>query len=697
MQIIRKKQRYVTSPLLNIAFFSIFSSMIQNILNKIKEFLGPYKNIAYISLAVWCVHIVLRILLLFRNNPYGFPFVSKPDWYIFHAITLDFLWICNSLIFFLIVGAIIQAIAKKFRSQLSSRTCSGISTTHPESSNKISKVLTVTYAVFHSILLIATILDQELMRFLGSHLSFGLVSTYKDTSSIRMFWDYSANDNSVPFIQFFMFALAIPAAYYLYKLFSKKFTSTKKISIFMVVFYIVSYLFINVIWTGNGRLTKLRPVVGSIYRDIFEVQKTTSLTDEEVAAYGKMYQELWQRLEGDSLWEFSSAKEGNGLPLYRIPKQELLQSEQLKQQRALKPNFILILMESERGLNVGCLNPNLKPSPTPFIDSIAAHSHLWERMHTSGLPTTGGVLTTHLGISDHSTLSAATDLVQAKLPSFASTLTDSGYTTHYMSAADPAWDNLGVWMNKWYTAQHYDRNREDDSTFFDHAISFIRDTLGTQEKPFLATLMTRSNHYPFNFAAGMPEEEKLKPLTERINYTMGYADRQVSRLIHAIENKDWYQNTYVIIMADHGFPLGENGSSTISGEAFSNATWIPFLIHGKGLEPVRDTATASQMDIAPTILELAGFAVPNIFMGHNLLRGHGEGYSLGAYTGVKAIGLDGYRLVSKYTTEEKWLFAESDTHQDNDLAKEHQDIVNKLQGKIDTLIKLADYSLEKGL
>ena len=100
--------------------------MVQKILNKIKEFTSPYKKIAYISLAVWCVHIVLRVLLLFRNNPYGFPFVSKPDWYIFHAITLDFLRICNSLVFFLIVGAIIQAIAKKFRSQLSSRTCSGI-------------------------------------------------------------------------------------------------------------------------------------------------------------------------------------------------------------------------------------------------------------------------------------------------------------------------------------------------------------------------------------------------------------------------------------------------------------------------------------------------------------------------------------------------------------------------------------------
>lgn len=254
---------------------------MQSIFNKIKEFLRPYKNIIYISLAVWCVHIILRILLLFRNNPYGFPFVSKPDWYIFHAVTLDFLWICNSLAIFLIIGVIIQAATKKRATA--------------------EKALTIIYAVFHSILLIATILDQELMRFLGCHLSFGLVNTYKDTSSIRMFWDYSANDNSVPFIQFFMFVLAIPAAYFLFKLSLRKFTSLKKVSIFIAIFYVVSYLFINVIWTGHGRLKKLRPVVSTVYREFFEIQKKTEFSDDELLAYGKMYQELWQRLEGDSL------------------------------------------------------------------------------------------------------------------------------------------------------------------------------------------------------------------------------------------------------------------------------------------------------------------------------------------------------------------------------------------------------------
>ncbi len=255
-------------------------------------------------------------------------------------------------------------------------------------------------------------------------------------------------------------------------------------------------------------------------------------------------------------------------------------------------------------------------------------------------------------------------------------------------------------MAKWYNAEHYDRNREDDSTFFVHATSYIDDTLARQKAPFLATLMTRSNHYPFNFAAGMSDEEKRKPLTERINYTMNYADRQLARFIHSIEHEEWFQNTYIIILADHGFPLGENGVSTMNGGGFSNVTWIPFLISGKGIDAKRDTATAAQMDIAPTILELAGIAVPNIFMGHNLLRGYGEGLSLGAYSRVTAIGFDGYRLIAKYPLvngETPWLFEEKDTHQNKNLAPNRPEEVKRLKGILDTLIKLSDYSLERGM
>ena len=682
---------------------------ILNLLKKTVASLAPFQNLVLISLAAWAMHILLRVMLLFRNNPYGFPFVSKPDWFIFHAVCLDFLWICNALVVFVVVGALL---AKIIGGQSNKAARAAI----------VVKITTILYATFHAVILPFTLLDNEVQRFLGGHLSFGLVDTYKDTSSIAMFYDYVANDLSVPYLQFVVLALMLPATYRIYRLLCKGFRPcegfyVKKSVIAMIIFYIASYLFIYVIWTGNSRMTKLRPVVSLVYNDLFIAKKAEGLAEADLGVYRSAYQNLWQKIEGDSDWTFSDAKEGNGLPLYRVPSAGLLNSEKLKAQREMKPNFVLVLMESQRGRNTGYMNPQIQPTPTPFMDSLAAHSHVWMRMHTSGVPTTGGVLSTHLGIPHHSRLAQATDLAHVTIPSFVSTLTENGYSTHYMSAADPAWDNLGVWMAKWYTAQHYNRNREDDSTFIDNAIEYVRDTLAKEGNPFLATLMTRSNHYPFNFAAGMTDEQKNLPLQERINVTMGYADRQIARFIHSIENEEWYKNTYVIIMADHGFPLGENGVSTISGGGFSNITWIPFFIHGKGLDAVRDTTPASQIDIAPTVLELAGFAVPNIFMGHNLLRGglastptdstdsasvpephELAGLSLGAYSGYAAIGLDGYRFIAKYPSQdETHIFADSDLRQENELTGKLQNEEGRLSATLDTLLKISDYSLEHGL
>ena len=676
-----------------------------------------FQNLVLISLAVWVTHIVLRVLLLFRSNPYGFPFVSKPDWFIFHAVCIDFMWIVNALVVFLVLGVLAALLVSKIARHSDPGGSSVVAI--------VAKITSILYAVFHSAILLLTLLDNETQRFLGGHLTFGLVDTYKDTSSIIVFYDYVANDLSVPYLQFVVLLLMLPATYGLYRLFRKLYRlraddtcgnrfCLKKSVIAMLVFYIASYTFVYFIWTGNARMTKLRPVVSLIYNDLFVTQKSGGLAEADLANYRASYQNLWQKIEGDSLWQFVDSDAGNHLPLYRVPTQALLQSERLAAQREKKPNFILVLMESQRGLNTGYMNPQIQPTPTPFMDSLAANSHVWLRMHTSGVPTTGGVLSTHLGIPHHSRLAEATDLAHVTLPSFVSVLTENGYSTHYMSAADPAWDNLGVWMAKWYTAQHYNREREDDSTFMDHAIEYVRDTLSKEGKPFLATLMTRSNHYPFNFAAGMTDEQKNKPLQERINVTMNYADRQLARFIRAVENEEWYQNTYVIVMADHGFPLGENGVSTMNGGGFSNVSWIPFFIHGQGLDATLDTTTAAQIDIAPTVLELAGLAVPNVFMGHNLLRGAYQplvedslaaplpavvaGLSLGSYSGYSAIGLDGYRFIAKYPSfDEIYLFADGDLRQERELSADHSQDAARLKNTLDTLIRISDYSLEKGL
>ena len=67
-----------------------------NVLKKIGASVAPLQNLVLISLAAWATHIILRVLLLFRSNPYGFPFVSN-EYDFFDLADLDPLDIENGI------------------------------------------------------------------------------------------------------------------------------------------------------------------------------------------------------------------------------------------------------------------------------------------------------------------------------------------------------------------------------------------------------------------------------------------------------------------------------------------------------------------------------------------------------------------------------------------------------------------------
>ena len=67
------------------------------------------------------------------------------------------------------------------------------------------------------------------------------------------------------------------------------------------------------------------------------------------------------------------------------------------------------------------------------------------------------------------------------------------------------------------------------------------------------------------------------------------------------------RNTYILFTSDNGFFFGEH--RLIGGKflAYEPATHLPFLIRGPGIKPGTSTGElAANIDIAPTILELAG-------------------------------------------------------------------------------------------
>jgi len=93
--------------------------------------------------------------------------------------------------------------------------------------------------------------------------------------------------------------------------------------------------------------------------------------------------------------------------------------------------------------------------------------------------------------------------------------------------------------------------------------------------------------------------------------SMAFADRQVGRLLDALDKSPEADNTIVILWGDHGWHLGEK----LHWRKFSlweEATRCPLMLVVPGLTPSGEVCrrSVSLLDIYPTLVELCGLPVP---------------------------------------------------------------------------------------
>ena len=103
-------------------------------------------------------------------------------------------------------------------------------------------------------------------------------------------------------------------------------------------------------------------------------------------------------------------------------------------------------------------------------------------------------------------------------------------------------------------------------------------------------------------------------------------DQQVGRILHALEESGQQNNTVVIFMSDHGEMLGDYGMLYKGCQFFDCMVRVPLILSCPGLpqKSLRSSALVELVDLAPTLLELAGQKVPDYMQGKSLqglLRG----------------------------------------------------------------------------
>jgi membrane-anchored protein YejM (alkaline phosphatase superfamily) len=107
------------------------------------------------------------------------------------------------------------------------------------------------------------------------------------------------------------------------------------------------------------------------------------------------------------------------------------------------------------------------------------------------------------------------------------------------------------------------------------------------------------------------------------NYDNGVtqADATIKEIFGVLGKKGYLQNSLVVILADHGEALGERGKSNYGhGILYQESISIPMLIYDESPTKYANLKFATQIDVAPTIVDRLGLPIPTCWQGASLLN-----------------------------------------------------------------------------
>ena len=104
---------------------------------------------------------------------------------------------------------------------------------------------------------------------------------------------------------------------------------------------------------------------------------------------------------------------------------------------------------------------------------------------------------------------------------------------------------------------------------------------------------------------------------------MAFMDAEIGRFFDALADMGVDRRTMVVVVADHGEAFGEHGTKYHGFRLYREEIEVPLIFCDLGghLPPLPDApGPASTLDVAPTILDLAGIRVPHSMRGRALFR-----------------------------------------------------------------------------
>ncbi len=316
----------------------------------------------------------------------------------------------------------------------------------------------------------------------------------------------------------------------------------------------------------------------------------------------------------------------------------------LAKRRPPRPwNVLLVLVDTLRADHLGCYGYPLATSPR--LDAFARQSTVFERAisHAPWTKPAVASLMTSLRPNEHGAMG-----VDDGLPG------DAGVTLAE-ALAERGYDTVAIQSNPFLSAEAgYDRgfaavrhlNRARGAAVVRHLMAQLRRRRG---RPFFAYVHLMDVHLPYRPPApyrrlfdradyvGRFPGERIDARPEEIRAAVGgltaadrrhvvalydaairYADAQFGSIEDALRATGMWDDTVVVVVADHGEELFDHGSFEHGHTLYNELLHVPLLIRVPGRSGQRVAELVGLVDVYPTLFGVLGFPQPPSAVGRNL-------------------------------------------------------------------------------
>ncbi len=299
-------------------------------------------------------------------------------------------------------------------------------------------------------------------------------------------------------------------------------------------------------------------------------------------------------------------------------------------------NLIFIAVESLGAKFIGPLGD--KKNLTPYLNKLSENSLFFSNIYATGTRTVRGLEALTLSLPPTPGASIVRRPKNFNLMSIGRVFQKRDYETKFIYGGHGIFDN----MNTFFRNNNY--QIVDRPDFEENEITFSNvwgvadenlmdkvlkesDLSYAKKKNFFSMVLTTSNHRPFTYPDGKIDIPSHTSRDGAVKYT----DYALGTFLEKAQKKPWFKETVIVIVADHS--TEGRGVIDVPVETYH----IPLYIYAPDLiKPMVVDRVASQIDVIPTVLEIMGIRVDNIFFGRNILemKKEDERFFVGTYQKV---------------------------------------------------------------